>query len=136
MNKSIIFALLVALLGIDIATSQTKFTFPVEACIGGLANGSYVGCAAALASSILKIHQWGEDTPINVCGNQCTSNLKGRFSSWKWKWDAKFQCSTKGQGIVGTSTALSRNGSVQGAIQDWITKASKSGAINVNDFKC
>ncbi|CAF4110015.1 unnamed protein product, partial [Adineta steineri] len=36
----------------------------------------------------------------------------------------------------GGSTALSRNGAMQGAIQDWITKAVQAGQINAADFKC
>jgi hypothetical protein len=116
--------------------SETSFEFPAKECAAGFVTGNYAGCAAAIALNIWKIHQWGEDTPITICGNQCTGNLKGRFSGLEWKWDAKFQCQNKGQGIVGESTAYSRDGAMEGAIKDWITKAADAGAIKIDDFKC
>ncbi|CAF1486396.1 unnamed protein product [Rotaria sordida] len=136
MNKIPLLAILVACLLFATVLSETQFEFPVTACATGILTDSYVSCIGALANSIWKIHQWGEDTPISICGNQCKGNLKGRFSSWQWKWDARFQCSDKAQGIVGQSTALSRDGSMQRAINDWITKASQAGKIKMEDFKC
>ena len=116
--------------------AKTEFEFPAKECATGLVTNSYVACIGALAHAIYKVHQWGEDTPIQVCGNSCVGNLKGRISKLKWKWDAKFHCQNKGQGIEGESTAASRDGSMQGAIEDWIRKAAEAGKINVNDFKC
>ncbi len=121
---------------IGTAFSETSFEFPAQECATGLVTGNYVACIGALANNIWKIHQWGEDTPINICGNQCTGNLKGRISSFKWKWDAKFRCQNKGQGILGQSTALSRDGAMNGAIKEWITQAAQAGKITVDDFKC
>ncbi|CAF3514527.1 unnamed protein product [Rotaria sp. Silwood1] len=136
MHTSVILIVFLAFLRVGIAASKTKFEFPTQACIGGLISGNILGCAIALANSVWKIHQWGEDTMINVCGNECKGNLKGRFYGLKWKWNAKFQCSTKGQGIVGRFTALGRQSAMKGAINDWIIKAANAGSINADDFKC
>jgi len=123
MNKSIFGFVFLACVLVGSISSETQFEFPAKECAAGFATGNYAACAAALAYNIWKIHQWGEDTPITICGNSCTGNLKGRISSFEWKWDAKFQCQNKGQGIEGESTALSRDGAVEGAIKDWISKA-------------
>jgi hypothetical protein len=136
MNKLPLLVAFFACVLVGTAVSETQFEFPTEACATGLLTGTYITCISSLASSIWKIHQWGEDTPMTICGNACTGNLKGRFSSWEWKWDAKFQCQNKAQGIIGQSTALSRDGAMQGAIENWITQASQAGKVNVNDFKC
>ena len=136
MNSLQVFATFFVCSLIGSALCETQFEFPTQACATGLVTGSYVACIGALADSIWKIHQWGEDTPITICGNACTGNLKGRFSKWEWNWDGKFQCQNKGQGIQGQSTALSRNGAMKGAIEDWIRKAADAGKINANDFKC
>ncbi len=136
MNK---LPLLMAFLGcvlIGTALSETQFEFPAEACATGLVTGTFVTCIGALAGSIYQIHQWGEDTPMSICGNPCSGSLKGRISSFEWKWDAKFKCDNKGQGILGKSTALSRDGAMKGALQDWITQASQAGLVTAEDFKC
>ena len=135
MRQSYLLISLIVCVLLGTGFSETSFEFPAKECAGVII-GNYAGCAAALAQSIWTIHQWGEDTPITVCGNSCIGNLKGRISSWKWKWDAKFQCPDKTQGIVGESTALSRDGAMQHAIEDWINKASLAGKINADDFKC
>ncbi|CAF0856883.1 unnamed protein product [Adineta steineri] len=135
MNKLLFVVAVLICIFVERSVSDGKFDFPAESCVTAL-TGNYVGCLGALAQSIWKVSQWGDATPITICGNQCLGNLKGRISKLKWKWDAKFQCQNKGQGIQGGSTALSRNGAMQGAIQDWITKAVQAGQINAADFKC
>ena len=135
MNKLV--CLIIFVVGLlSIVVGETKFEFPTEECASGFVTGNYIGCAAALANSIWKIHHWGADTTIDICGNECTGNLKGRLSHWKWKWDAKFQCLAKAPGIVGYSTALSRNGAMEHAINNWMIKASQAGSVDINDFKC
>jgi hypothetical protein len=136
MNRLLLLVGFVACVLVGTTLGETSFEFPAKECAAGFATGDYTACVAALAYNIWKIHQWGEDSPINICDNQCTGNLKGRISHFEWKWDAKFQCQNKGQGIQGGSTAYSRDGAMEGAIKDWITKASAAGAINANDFKC
>lgn len=115
--------------------SETSFEFPIEECAGIILD-NYVDCIGALASSIRKIHQWSEDTPITICGKTCTGNLKGHLSKWEWVWDAKFHCQDIAQGIYGRGSAPGRDSTMQKAIEDWITKASAAGKINANDFKC
>ncbi|CAF3673186.1 unnamed protein product [Adineta steineri] len=136
MNK---LSLLLALLGcilISSVISETNFEFPAQACATSIATTIYTGCMAAMAESIWKIHQWGEDTAVPICGNPCIGNLKGRISKFQWKWDAKFHCTNKGQGIIGESSALSRDGAMKGALENWMTQASQAGKISVEDFKC
>ncbi|UJR32750.1 hypothetical protein I4U23_020209 [Adineta vaga] len=136
MNKLPIILAFISCIFIGSIVTETQFEFPAQACATGLLTGTYVACIGALADSIWKVHQWGEDTPITICGNPCTGNLKGRISKLKWKWDAKFQCPNKAVGTVGESSALSRDGSMKGAIQDWINKASQTGLVKAEDFKC
>jgi hypothetical protein len=135
MDKLFLIATLLVCVLVHNVLSERSVEFPAEACVTAL-TGNYVGCIGALANSIWKLSQWGEDTPVTVCGNQCTGSVKGRLSKWKWKWDARFQCQNKGQGILGTSTAYSQNGAMEHAIQDWITKAAQAGKIQTQDFRC
>ncbi|UJR11309.1 hypothetical protein I4U23_015490 [Adineta vaga] len=55
-------------------------------------------CVTALTGNYMgcKVHNWGEDTPMTICNNSC-----------------------KGQEIMGSHTAKSRNDVMQGAIQDF-----------------
>ncbi|CAF4744206.1 unnamed protein product, partial [Rotaria sp. Silwood2] len=39
-------------------------------------------------------------------------------------------------GIEGRDTKLSRNGAMEWAIQDFLTKAFSSGSISAQDFQC
>ncbi|CAF1089540.1 unnamed protein product [Adineta steineri] len=108
MNK---LSLLLAFLGcilISGVVSETKFEFPVKECATSIATSIYTGCMVAMAQSIYKVHQWGEDTPMTICG----------------------------QGITGESSALSRDGAMKGALENWMAQASQAGKINVEDFKC
>lgn len=68
--------------------TKAQFDFSAKECATSL-------CMGALAESIWKIHQWREDTPIDICENSCIGNLKGMISNLKWKWDAKFHCGNK-----------------------------------------
>jgi hypothetical protein len=43
---------------------------------------------------------------------------------------------SKGKGITGQATELIRNSAMQGAIENWITKAAQAGKISAEDFKC
>jgi hypothetical protein len=117
-------------------TYGNQIDFPVEACATGVATGNYWSCAGQLALSIWKIHNWSEDTPINICGISCKGNLKGRLSKWQWKWDGRFRCDSKASGIVGHDTKQSRNGAMEWAIKDFLNKAMKSGKIKAEDFRC
>ena len=136
MNKLILLMCFSVCLLTMVMSEQTRFEFPTLECLTGIIGGNYMGCTTAVTRSIFKIHRWGKDNAITVCGNQCFGNLKGRFSKWQWKWDAKFHCSNKGRGILGQATALSRSGAMKHAIQDWIVKASQAGSIKLQDFKC
>jgi hypothetical protein len=127
-------AVLIILL-IDIPPDTTQIKFP-EACIGDSISSNNGTCRAALAKAILEIHPWLEETPRDLCGNTCVGNLRGKIADLKLKWDAKFQCSPKGQGIAGRFIGSGRNSSMIGAITDWLMKASYAGAINDDDFKC
>ncbi len=106
-------------------------------CIGNWISGSIVECAVVMTNCIWTILEFGEDTTIDLCGNTCVGNLKAHLSSsFKLMWDAKFQCSRKGQGVVGRFTAVGRESAMKGAITDWVTKVLDVGAINADDFKC
>ncbi|CAF1029259.1 unnamed protein product [Rotaria sordida] len=113
-----------------------KPKFPIQACVGSVASGNYMPCIGQLAHQIWKLHNWSEDTPINICGMNCVGNIKGRLSSWKWKWDGKFRCDEKAPGIEGRDTKLSRNGAMEWAIKDFLNKAFSRGIISAKDFQC
>ncbi|CAF3040145.1 unnamed protein product [Rotaria sp. Silwood2] len=117
-------------------TSGQQIDFPIQACAAGVATGNYWSCAGQLAYSIWKLHNWGENTPISICGIPCTGSLKGRFSKWQWKWDARFRCDTKTPGIEGHDTKKSRNGAMEWAIKDFLNRAISSGRIKVEELHC
>ncbi|CAF4267237.1 unnamed protein product [Rotaria sordida] len=110
--------------------------FAIGSCVSAASTGNYMACVGQLAHKIWTLHNWSEDTPITLCGMQCVGNLKGRISKLKWKWDAKFRCNGKAPGIEGHDTKQSRNGAMEWAIQDFLSKAFASGSISVEDFQC
>ncbi|CAF1195624.1 unnamed protein product [Didymodactylos carnosus] len=93
-------------------------------------------CILDIGTQIWKIHQWGSDQAITICGINCVGNIKGRFSGFEWKWDGKFQCQEKAPGIVGQTTKYSRDGAMEHAIQDFLVKAVTAGKLKPEDFKC
>ena len=113
-----------------------QLEFPVQACQTALVSGHSWPCIKQLAENIYAIHQWSENSPVNICGMSCIGNLKGRISKWKWKWDGRFRCPAKVPGIEGSDTKLSRNGAMEWAIKDFLQKAIQSGRINPKDFHC
>jgi hypothetical protein len=138
MQLSIIFVttVFVFILLLNSSSNGKNIDFPFESCAFAISSGDYWPCVTQLANSIWKLHQWSEDTPINICGISCNGNLKGRFSSWKWKWDGRFRCDSKAPGIVGQDARQSRKGAMEWAIKDFLNKAITSGHINAKDFQC
>ncbi|CAF4305197.1 unnamed protein product [Rotaria sp. Silwood2] len=110
--------------------------FAIASCASAASTGNYMACVGQLAHKIWTLHSWSEDSPITLCGMQCVGNLKGRISKLKWKWDAKFRCDGRAPGIEGRDTKQSRNGAMEWAIQDFLTKAFSSGTISAQDFQC
>lgn len=128
--------LLIVLIFNGFVVRGERVDFPVQACATGVATGNYWSCAAQLAHSIFRLHSWSEDTPIDICGNSCHGNVKGRLSKWKWKWDGRFRCESIAPGIVGHDTKQSRNGAIEWAIQDFLRKAIQSGRLKPQQFQC
>ncbi|CAF0906771.1 unnamed protein product [Didymodactylos carnosus] len=137
-RKSIIFQLIVLVVWLcgmnQVQCQNQKIDFP-QSCIA-IVTGNYAPCIVELATQIWKLHQWGEDQPITICGINCVGNVKGRFSGFEWKWDGKFQCEAKAPGIIGQTTKVSQQGAIENAIQDFLTKAVAAGKIKPEDFKC
>jgi hypothetical protein len=127
---------LVFFLLLNNVTYGGNIDFPVEACIGGVATGNYGLCIAQLVTSIFKLHNWNEDTPIDICGIKCNGNVKGRLSKWQWKWDGHFRCETKAPGITGHATKQSKNGAMEWDLKDFLNKAIRSGQLKPQDFQC
>ncbi|CAF1970265.1 unnamed protein product [Rotaria magnacalcarata] len=117
-------------------TSGQQFTFPVQACATGVATGNYWSCAGQLAFNIWKVHNWGANTPITICGLPCTGNLKGRISKLQWVWDARFRCDSNAPGINGKSSKKSRDGAMEWAIKDFLNQALSSGRLKSTDLRC
>jgi len=113
-----------------------QIDFPVQECAAAVATQNYWACAGKLAFSLWKLHNWNEDTPINICGIPCKGNLKGRLSKWQWKWDGRFRCDSKAPGIVGHDTKQSKNGAMEWAIKDFLNRAMKSGQVKPEEFRC
>jgi hypothetical protein len=110
--------------------------FPIQACANAFYGGNFSPCANALAKQIMKLHHYDDNTPYQLCDFSCRTNLKGRFSRWEWKWDAKFQCNSKAPGIVGVATKYSRDGAIEWAIEDFLKKAYKANRIKEEDVSC
>ena len=112
--------------------SGTKFVFPT-ACIAGIQTPT---CAAAIANTIYQMFKWGGYTPVDICGTRCEGRLKGRLYGLRWKWNAEFRCPSISPRIVGKATKLSRGGSMEHAINDWVAQATRAGVISEADFRC
>jgi hypothetical protein len=82
--------------------------------------------ATQVATAIFNLHQWGDYQTVEICGRLCNVQIKGRLHHLKWVWDGRCECG----GIVGSSSHYKgRNGAVQHAIQDYVTKAGQAGQI-------
>lgn len=103
----------------------------IQSCASGLTTGNSWSCAAQLAQAVFRLHSWSEDTPINICRNQCHGNLKGQISKLKWKWDGRFRCDSIAPGIVGHDTKQSRNG---GRLKIFLIKLFYQVVFNRNNF--
>ncbi|CAF5033623.1 unnamed protein product, partial [Rotaria sp. Silwood1] len=76
-----------------------------------------------LSDWVVKLHQWNDDMPTNVCGIACVGNTRGRIENWEWKWLGRFRCESKAPGIIGYGTRYNRMSALQSAVEDFIHKA-------------
>lgn len=113
-----------------------NFDFPIDVCKESNKTGNVGPCLGTLAWNIWKVHQWSSETPVNICGMSCFGSVKGRISRLEWKWDGRFRCPWKLPGIEGRDTKKSRNGAIEWAIKNFLSKAIESGKLNIDDLHC
>lgn len=66
----------------------------------------------------------------------CNSQFKGGWHRWQWKWSGKFWCPALSANVVGESTQWkSRNGAIEHAIQDYVTKMTTAGLLTPTQLK-
>jgi hypothetical protein len=117
--------------------SDDEIELPVKTCRDALFSKDFAACTNEIAKTIYDLHRWSaKNTPHTRCGLPCTTNVKGRLSRWKWVWDGQFRCDSKAPGIVGEATKLSKDGAIEWAIKDFLTRAIKAGHIKPEEFKC
>ena len=131
--KSICFVSIVLLIK---TISSNHVELSVEACINAATKGDVGPCTEQLATTIFKIHQWGRNTQLKICGHSCRGNIKGGFRGFQWKWEGRFQCGSLAPGVVGTSLRFSKHGAIEWAIKDYIEKGIKKGDFKIQDFQC
>lgn len=86
--------------------------------------------ANAAVQSLISLHSWGNENSVNYLNAPCKSSIKGRVSSFKWKWDAKFVCYGRFNGLKGSSRGSSgRTSAVRKAVQDFTRQAISQGIV-------
>lgn len=67
----------------------------------------FVSLGIQIGSIVFNLHSWNDGQKVPFLGASCTPSLKGRISSFKWKWDAKFSCNGRFSGITGSFNLIS-----------------------------
>jgi hypothetical protein len=88
--------------------------------------------ATKVASYVYNLHQWNDAQTVEICGRSCAVQIKGRLHKFEWVWDGKCECG----GISGSSRHYkSKNGAIEHAIQDFVTKAGQAGLITLEQVQ-
>ncbi|RNA14591.1 hypothetical protein BpHYR1_014970 [Brachionus plicatilis] len=83
--------------------------------------GNWIGCGISIGTIVFKLHKWS-GSRINVCNHSCKAEIKGRVRKLKWVWDGRVNCDGLGSGQK--RGKKSRNGAIEGALQDLFSKLS------------
>ncbi|CAF4912266.1 unnamed protein product, partial [Rotaria sp. Silwood2] len=82
-----------------------------------------------------RYHSWSDIDTKQAFGTTCHSQFKGGFHRWQWKWSGKFWCPSLSTTIMGESTQWkSRNGAIEHAIQNYVTKMTSAGLLKVSQL--
>ena len=100
----------------------------ISACLGGSWK-SCLGLGTGLISQGIKLHSWDDGTTHSMFGTTCRSSVKGRVSSFKWVWDARFSCDS--YPFEGRGVETGRGSAVNTAITDWVNQAASVGIFDV-----
>ncbi|CAF2770903.1 unnamed protein product, partial [Rotaria sp. Silwood2] len=93
----------------------------------------WIACGIAVGTAVYqKYNSWSDMDEKQAFGTTCKSQFKGGFHDWKWKWSGKFWCSSLSETIIGESTQWkSRTGAIEHAIQDYVTKMTSAGLLEL-----
>ncbi|CAF1037772.1 unnamed protein product [Rotaria sordida] len=93
--------------------------------------GQWVACGIAVGTDIYKKYtSWSDVDTKPAFGTMCNSQIKGGWHRWQWKWSGKFWCPSLNDTIMGDSTQWkSRDGAMEHAIQDYVTKMTSAGLL-------
>ena len=130
MIRFIVFGLLTYIVVVQTVQIST------DLCTQSIKTGNIWPCIGTLALDIWRLHQWTDQTPVNICGMSCLGSIKGRISRLQWKWDGRFRCPENLPGIEGRDTKKSRKGAMESAIENFFAKAIESGKLKIEDLQC
>ncbi|CAF1388675.1 unnamed protein product [Rotaria magnacalcarata] len=99
-------------------------------------SANWTSCGISVGTFIYaKYNSWSNIDTKQAFGTTCHSQFKGGFHRWQWKWSGKFWCPSLSTSIIGTSTQWkSRNGAIEHAIQDYVTKMTSAGLLKVEQL--
>ncbi|CAF3036139.1 unnamed protein product [Rotaria sp. Silwood2] len=89
---------------------------------------SCAGLGAGLIMPVIDLHSWNDGAAQSMFGTTCRSSLKGRLSSFEWKWDARFSCDN--YPFVGQATRQGKSSAIEAAFVDWMNQANNAGLFS------
>ncbi|CAF3643642.1 unnamed protein product [Rotaria sp. Silwood1] len=97
----------------------------------------WTACGMAVGTGIYrKYSSWSDIDEKQAFGTTCKLQSKGGFYDWKWTWSGKFWCPSLSETIIGKSTQWkSRNGAIEHAIQDYVTKMTSAGLLTSSQLQ-
>jgi hypothetical protein len=93
---------------------------------------NWAACGISVGTGLYKKYYgtWQDSQDISAFGTTCKSQFKGSFYQWKWVWGGKFWCPSLSETIQGESeNYASRDGAIEHALQDYVTKAGTAGVL-------
>ncbi|CAF0997125.1 unnamed protein product [Adineta steineri] len=91
----------------------------------------WIACGISVGTAIYKkYNSWSDIDEKQAFGTTCKSQFKSGFYDWEWVWSGKFWCPSLSATVMGESTKWkSRNGAIEHAIQDYVTKMTSVGLL-------
>ena len=84
------------------------------------------------ANKLHGLHNWNNYEPITIFNKTCIPQVKGRLDKLKWVWDCRLECD---EVIAESRGALSREGAVRHALEDYLAKLGRVGLITYEQVK-
>jgi hypothetical protein len=94
---------------------------------------NWVACGVSVGSGLYNKYygKWlDSQDDVSAFGTACKTQFRGSFYQWKWVWGGQFWCPSISETVQGQSeNYASRDGAIEHALQDYVTKAGQAGLL-------